>query len=745
MRRPHQGCSPTYAIEASVTNPWLPCNCKRVGSIELPSLQGCRHLSVSDNAAWRDDPIGSIAKDRLNRGHIARRVVDLLGNAHSWDSSLVCALTGPWGSGKSSLLGMICEILGERNEWSIARFTPWASSDLDGLLGEFYASLSSALPTDRGKQARNALAVCAQVVAPALKLVPIAGEPLAQNARLVWEALSKPTPWQQAFDGAAAALREAERPVLVIVDDLDRLQRDELLAVLKVVRLLGRFPGVNYLLAYDEQTLFATLHENQADPHSYEPARRFMEKIVQYPITIPPMLPSQIIGQLDEGLTRITSDLNRPLASSEPRLSQLRDVFEHQLTTPRAIGRFLAQVRVALTYHDPREIDDVDLILLAFIRVQFPDLYVALPRWRGPLTRSLSPWEWANGRDKTPDWAELFSRAGDSEDQQDAQDIFEVLFPVTSKHGGLSGPGLSGPGQAGHPDYFSRYFVHTIPENDIADTLIAEALSEAREEGEHQHLMTKLLTSRYPGKTDLALDKLSRASTSTHGEQRTDRQATLPLLSAVMSVLTRLESLPSPLFRHQERAVRWAADLIEQLPPATEPNALATSINCCNDLSPRLQVLRSVRPDRSSCFETVRSVARGQAQDALDAFLENLREKDKADTSPSMLSYLTFIQQYGSMPAAREAIQAELGISYSVEDLAARCANTVHWLMEIPIPKIEDFDQEIFALLAPTEDPFYDESIVSDLDEYDVSWANRRAYAHGRASAPTTAPLAPDC
>lgn len=687
---------------------------------------------MSDDGVWRDDPVRSVAQDQLGRGHVARRVADLLVSAHSWDSSLVFSLTGPWGSGKSSLLEMICEIItSEHEDWSIARFTPWANSDVDGLLGEFYSSLSSALPPDRGKEARTALAVCAQVVAPVLKMVPFAGDALSQGAQLAVDALSRRTPWQKAFDDSARALREAGRPVLVVVDDLDRLQRDELLAVLKVVRLLGRFPGVNYLLAYDEQTLFATLRDPRSETDRQERSRRFMEKIVQYPVAVPPLLPSQVITRLDEGLTRTTDELGRPLTSGEHRLSQLRDVFEHQLTTPRAIDRFLAQVRLDLSLHDPNEINDVDVILLAFVRIQFPDLYAALPRWRGRLTRTLSAWQWATGRDKEPDWTKLIKLAGDDENEMDARDVLEVVFPATSKHG--AGAARRG---ASNPEYFARYFVYTIPEDDVADALVAAALAEAGENGERQTLIRELVTSTNPERADLALSKLWRSSVPEDNGSRSGASTTLPLLSAVMSVLAQLDGGTNSLFRRQERGIRWAANIIERLPRETNPDALAASLGCCDDLILRLHVVWSAKRDGLACTDAVEAVARTMASEALEAFLENLRQADDADPTASTLFPLMFIQRYGSVPAARDAIQAELGIAYGVEDLAARCVSLAYLVSANPVPKINEFDQDVFALFAPASDPLYGEGIVDELDVYDVTWANRRAYTRGRAAAP---------
>ena len=45
---------------------------------------------------------------------------------------------------------MIVEQLQEQDaNWCIARFTPWATSDVAGLLGEFYSCLAEALLLQR--------------------------------------------------------------------------------------------------------------------------------------------------------------------------------------------------------------------------------------------------------------------------------------------------------------------------------------------------------------------------------------------------------------------------------------------------------------------------------------------------------------------------------------------------------------------------------------------------------------------
>ena len=47
------------------------------------------------------------------------------------------------------------------------------------------------------------------------------------------------------------ALGSLEHPIVVIIDDIDRLDRAEIREIFKLVRLAANFPNVIYLLSFD--------------------------------------------------------------------------------------------------------------------------------------------------------------------------------------------------------------------------------------------------------------------------------------------------------------------------------------------------------------------------------------------------------------------------------------------------------------------------------------------------------------
>ena len=69
-----------------------------------------------------DHAINGRDEDRLQRSGFAD---GLAGTIASWsgDDSLVLAIYGRWGSGKTSLKNMVLETLG--GKWPVVQFNPW--------------------------------------------------------------------------------------------------------------------------------------------------------------------------------------------------------------------------------------------------------------------------------------------------------------------------------------------------------------------------------------------------------------------------------------------------------------------------------------------------------------------------------------------------------------------------------------------------------------------------------------------
>jgi hypothetical protein len=694
-----------------------------------------------NTAGWRDEAILSEDQDEFGRSAVADHIARLVATNHTFDASRVYALTGPWGSGKTSVINMVCkrlEHLGQESldeRWVVARFTPWATNSTDALLVEFYSALSDALGGEpRSKKARRALGACLQATAPVLGLVPTLGSALSETARAGSAALLRQKPWERAFTEFTRALNNMKVRVLVVADDIDRLQHDELATLLKVVRLLGRFPGVDYLVAYDEATLFSSLSDAGVGTGSTSRARLFMEKIIQYPLALPPLLAHQILSRIDQGFAAALE--GRPgTTSASSRIERLQDVIVRQLTTPRSIDRYLAQVRFVLSMHPIGEADDVDLLLVTLLRLQFPSVYAQLTNWRGQLTghKTLSDLLKERRGEKT-NFDPLFSSLS-GVDRDDAFRLVKELFPIVDERMSRSGRGA--PHVSDH-FYFDRYIVHMVPSDDIADASIADVLAVARREGTRSDTLRALLTTETtPGLPDLALHKLRKAAEPETGDLAGEN---LNLIAAIANVLPDLARGPNALFRRQDLAVYWAADLVRSLPADVDAPAISAALNECADLPLRIQIVSKASneagetyvDERHSRSHTLDAVAAEFVEDAIVYSLDHLAARDEAEQRSGLLSVLYYLVREGELPRVRARLHEQLGNSFTVEDLAARCVSLAYTMTRDPVGQLEGFVTDLFANLAPADDPFYD-SELEDVDAHDLTWANRRRFARGRA------------
>ena len=149
---------------------------------------------------WHDDPIKTVADDRLRRAPVAQRAARLIAENHSSESSVVYGLEGPWGGGKSSVIALLTSYVREEDSrWQVVTFTPWATTGTEGLLSEFFAALATVAPKKKGAKVRGLMASYADIARPIVSLIPVAGSAVVEASRTLEHRLAKP--WNRAGRG----------------------------------------------------------------------------------------------------------------------------------------------------------------------------------------------------------------------------------------------------------------------------------------------------------------------------------------------------------------------------------------------------------------------------------------------------------------------------------------------------------------------------------------------------------------
>ncbi|CAA0202805.1 KAP P-loop domain-containing protein [Acinetobacter baumannii] len=188
---------------------------------------------MADNYS-SDSPVFKYKDDKFNRREFSKRIADVIANRND-SSSIVIGLHGAWGNGKTSVLNFIEESLTDNQDVLCIKFNPWRFGTEEELLKAFFLDIAHAIEvelitkTDKAKDAIKSLA-------PAITSIFGTAE--------VGQAVSSFIPsleLQKLKERIECELEKAQKRVLILIDDVDRLEKTEIHALFRLVKLTGDF------------------------------------------------------------------------------------------------------------------------------------------------------------------------------------------------------------------------------------------------------------------------------------------------------------------------------------------------------------------------------------------------------------------------------------------------------------------------------------------------------------------------
>jgi hypothetical protein len=340
----------------------------------------------------QDRPIDREIDDRLDRipfvENLIRALVrdekEITGRLVARRSTgIVVGLTGKWGSGKSSILNLVAERLKKTDHVVVAILNPWLFKGRDELLAAFFGELRDALGRSPGEHAREivaamdkyreAITVAGHFAALAADASGAGGlasagrNSLKQLMRLIRK--PKVLSHQQERLNLEKKLASAKIAVVVLIDELDRVEDDEVRAVAQLVKAIGDIQGISYLVAYDPERVADALGRGSGNDRRLT-GEAYLEKIIQHPIPLRPLFTQDVAALLNALLQHHDLSLPADLPDEE------RKVVEHILqsaVTPRELKRLVGSYAV-LDRMLRKEISPADLLGYCWLLTKTPTL-----------------------------------------------------------------------------------------------------------------------------------------------------------------------------------------------------------------------------------------------------------------------------------------------------------------------------------------------------------------------------------
>ncbi|CAI3955857.1 KAP-like [Commensalibacter communis] len=281
---------------------------------------------ISANSLSADSPITDLAGDCLGYSPFAKNIATILDNATTREDCLVLGIHGEWGSGKTSAINLVIEhlkwlqryrpkytkfkifndlflyktfepdrssqIKETKPRTTIIHFSPWLFSNQENLTTAFFHELEKQLDNSWGN-IKAFLKTIAALTLPSLEalsyLNPATSKMVGNTTQLLIKNLQKRPSLEQTKQALNKALKAQKRPLLIIIDGIDRLPADEMRQIFRLVKSVADLPYVTYLLGFDRKIVERAL-EKDTDPE--EP--QWIEKIVQGSFELPKISPYKL-------------------------------------------------------------------------------------------------------------------------------------------------------------------------------------------------------------------------------------------------------------------------------------------------------------------------------------------------------------------------------------------------------------------------------------------------------------------
>lgn len=365
-----------------------------------------------------DKPIEKADEDLLGRSDFAKQFGKSICEYDSKDG-LVIGLYGKWGSGKTSIINMaISEIpvdeddvqKVENKKWYsklykrikelftaqkskeenqkhdpiqndnpiIIRFSPWNYSDKNNLISLFFHELKNKLGVAKGEENKEKIgkAICqySDIIDVSL-FIPVVGPAIAPILKTIAKSkgakLMQAPSLYEAKEKLCEALEDFNHKIIVFIDDIDRLTTPQIKDIFQLVKQVGDFPNIIYVLTMDREIVCNALSEY----HNID-GDEYLKKIVQVSFEVPEIDKTTVHEILRDRLNDIVhkNKDEEEFENNEYFETVLENCINPYIKNMRDINRLLNafQFKYGALW---KETSFVDLLAITAIEIFEPKLY----------------------------------------------------------------------------------------------------------------------------------------------------------------------------------------------------------------------------------------------------------------------------------------------------------------------------------------------------------------------------------
>ncbi|RBW47476.1 NTPase [Psychromonas sp. B3M02] len=539
---------------------------------------------MEDKNYSSDSPIYEEDQDRFSRWNFSQRIAQVI-SKRSDPSSIVIGLYGIWGDGKTSVLNFIEKSLETDENVICIKFNPWRFGTEDELLTGFFFDIAEALDAELIKTGDKLKDFVKKAAPGAGAIVGAKGAGDAFSSFISGPGI------EELKRRIESELESAKRRVLILVDDVDRLEKTEIHALFRLVKLTADFKYTSYILAFDKDVVAASLQDRYSSS-AEDAGEAFLEKIIQVPLHLPAVEKQVLREFCFQGVDEAISIAGITISQQQVQefVRDFSSAFDDCLTTPRKAKLYGNTLMFSLPILQG-EVNPIDLMLLEGIRVFCPSLYEALRSNKPLFTGTFRDSQYSNNDKEKEHIRNLIDKALNSGKNINKEGFIELLknmFPkLKSVYGNMSyGASWYEKWNNGQricsENYYSRYFTYAIPRGDISDKAIQDITNNSEKWDKSYQPESNPLNKVVSVST---AEKLIKKLRNKLGEISPEASTAL-----AVAVAQKSDIIPNPdVLYSWTTPFTQAAMLVSDLIQNIEKKDRVPLSKCCIDCSPSLE------------------------------------------------------------------------------------------------------------------------------------------------------------
>lgn len=310
-----------------------------------------------------DIPISDESKDRLELSSYANSIFESIQES-SFEQAFTIGINGKWGYGKSSLLKLIRKQL-EINKHIVFEFNPWMYTH-HSIQQKFFEDLLVTLGSQQ--------AIVSSKIQRYSNKINDTNKPTVLH--LIQELFLPSKNTEELLADVKNEIINLNKQLFVVIDDLDRLNNEELYEVLKIIRNTANLPNTIYFIAYDR----AFIDKSLENVNNYN-ANEYLDKIVNLELVLPGIRRGSLSKILVEELGKYLDDqdmrkIKEAILGSFATSSSL---FLNGIESIRHVKR-LVNSFITNSKNLTGNINIVDFLMLELLKTKYPSAYSVFQR-----------------------------------------------------------------------------------------------------------------------------------------------------------------------------------------------------------------------------------------------------------------------------------------------------------------------------------------------------------------------------